>query len=302
MANREKGSTIHPLITVVIGTLNRPTVVLSLIRQLEEVAGKSPLEVMVIDQSLPDNHKQLASFFPQKSNFKLIHFDKPNTCKYLNYGWRHAESPLVLYLDDDVTITETTIQAHVNTYATTSVMGVSGRVINDGEQTATDKRVGHVLWYGAEFAKNFSYDKSVYVDYPYGCNMSFRRSVLEKIGGFDELLAPPIYAFNEVDLGVRISRQWKNSLIFSPEALVYHHQYKRGGTRNDFDQKKIVDGNNFNYGYFLGKNYSIVENVICFLRRFPFQAIKNRDAIPAIMQGFISSRATKAKSSRMRQV
>lgn len=273
-------------ITVVIGTLNRPQVALQLIEQLMSVSKKTPIEVFLIDQSSPDQYSLLKVQFPALPQFHLIHFDTPHTCKYLNYGWQHATSNLILYLDDDVSITEKTIEAHRAAYADKNILGVAGRVINDGEKSTTDDKVGKVLWNGAMFAKNFSYTKSSFVDFPYGCNMSFRKQTLADMGGFDEKLSPPIYSFNEVDLGYRISKKWKNSLIFSPDALVYHHQYKRGGTRNDFEIKEVTRSNNFNYGYFLGKNFSWRENVICFLRRLPYQLVKEPSVIPDIIKGF----------------
>ena len=298
MANREKETPFNPLITVVIGTLNRPQFVLNLVKQLVDTSSNISMEVLVVDQSLSANWELLQKQFPKLPHFSLVHFETPHTCKYLNYGWQHALAPIVLYLDDDVTITTGTIQSHLDEYKNTKIQGVAGRVINDGEIISNNSQVGNVLWYGAEFTKNFTYEKPTFVDFPYGCNMSFRKEVLQEVGGFDEGLFPPIYAYNEVDLGVRINKKWPNSIVFAPKALVYHHQYKRGGTRNDFELQQVVNSNNANYGYFLGKNFSFLENVICLLRRAPYQLIKEPSAIPAITSGYISSHATKAESNK----
>jgi GT2 family glycosyltransferase len=287
-------------ITVVIGTLNRPHVVATLLTQLLVAAKTIQLEVIVVDQSTPENWQQLQREFPQLPNFTLIHFDTPNTCKYLNYGWQHAKAPIVLYLDDDVELTDGTLQAHINAYTNPAIQAVAGRVINDGEQTTTDSRVGQILWNGAVITKNFSYEKETYVAFPYGCNMSFRKDVLKEIGGFDERLSPPIYAYNEVDLGYRISKGRENSILFVPQALVYHHQHKRGGTRNDFDMKAVIKSNNYNYGYFIGKNFSPLENMIWLLRRLPYQILKDPGAIPAIISGYLSSQTTKGVSNKMK--
>ena len=271
---------MNPKITIVIGTLNRPKAVLSLIHQLEKAAKKIPLEVIVFNQGIKFT-------FLNKNNFNLIHLDKPNTCKYLNLGWKKAKAPILLYLDDDVTITEKTITSHIDSFNDSSIQAVSGRVINDGEVTAADPRVGKIFWFGAIFIKNFSYEKQAFVDFPYGCNMSFRKKTLEAVGGFDERLAPPIYSFNEIDIGYRINKIWPKSIIFKPGSLVYHHRYKSGGTRNNFTQEEIFHGNQFNYGYFLGKNFSWIENIVCFFRKLPYQIIKEPKAIPDILQGFI---------------
>jgi GT2 family glycosyltransferase len=192
-----------------------------------------------------------------------------------------------------VTLTEKTITAHIDAYKDLTIKGVAGRVINDGETISNDSRVGKIFWFGAAFKKNFSSETKTYADFPYGCNMSFRKEVLKEMGGFDKKLSPPIYAFNEVDLGYRINKQWKNSILFTPEALVYHHQHKRGGTRNDFIVKEVFQSNQFNYGYFLGKNFSLLENIICFIRRSLYQIMKEPAAIPSILNGLLYAKKNK---------
>ena len=279
---------LTPEISIVIGTLNRPNVVLSLIKQLKEKSKKIQLEVIVVDQSLQTNSIKLRKHFPKQSNFRFYHLDTPNTCQYLNLGLREAKAPIILYLDDDVSISEGTVKAHIDTYKNPSIHGVAGRVINEGEKiNRSETRVGKILWYGAIFIKNFSLITQMYVDFPYGCNMSFRKKTLEKIGGFDERLLPPVYAFNEIDLSYRINKHGKNSILFEPNALVHHYQSSQGGTRNNFTARKVFHSNQFNYGYFLGKNFTWGENAICFMRRFLYQLMNEPYAIPAILEGFI---------------
>ena len=292
MENRVKEASANPQITVVTGTLNRPEIVIQLITQLVEVSKKIDLEVIVVDQSLSENFVKLKNQFPVLNNFTLVHFDKPNTCKYLNYGWKNAKAPIVLYLDDDVTITDNSVQSHIDAYTDPTIKAVAGRVINDGEKTTKDGQVGKILWCGAAFTKNFTFEKPTFVDYPYGCNMSFRKQALMELSGFDERFAPPIYAFNEVDMGARISRKWKDSILFQPKALVYHHRYKRGGTRNDFELKEVANSNNFNYGYFIGKNFTLFKNFIFLLRRLPYQIVKEPRSIPQIFKGFLYGKKT----------
>ena len=181
MANKQKESLKNPLITIVIGTLNRPSIVSSLIAEIETISSKIPLELLVIDQSNRVNFQNLQKLFPKKAHFKLVHFEQANTCKYLNYGFRHAIAPIVLYLDDDVSITEKTVKTHLKAYDDKTIYAVAGRVINDGEKVSSDNQVGKIRWYGAVITKNFSYEKQTFVDFPYGCNMSYRKSILKEM-------------------------------------------------------------------------------------------------------------------------
>ncbi|PJC30172.1 hypothetical protein CO051_07095, partial [Candidatus Roizmanbacteria bacterium CG_4_9_14_0_2_um_filter_39_13] len=124
MANKQKESLKNPLITIVIGTLNRPSIVSSLIAEIETISSKIPLELLVIDQSNRVNFQNLQKLFPKKAHFKLVHFEQTNTCKYLNYGFRHAIAPIVLYLDDDVSITEKTVKTHLKAYDDKTIYAV----------------------------------------------------------------------------------------------------------------------------------------------------------------------------------
>lgn len=286
MEHQKETTSSAPYVTVVIGTLNRPRVVQQLIKQLKGIAKKIPLQIIVVDQSTQENYVMLADTFPKAPSFMLVHFDRPNTCKYLNFGWQQAQAPIVLYLDDDVTITDETIPAHLDAYLQPSVQAVAGRVINDNQLISTDPAVGKVQWFGAGFTKNYTYEQATYVDFPYGCNMSFRKNALSAIGGFDERLSPPIYAFNEVDIGVRLNQRFPHSFLFVPNALVYHHQAPHGGTRNDFEAATIKRSNNYNYGYFLGKNFNWLQNIVCFARRLPYQITQDSRSTKDILAGF----------------
>jgi glycosyltransferase involved in cell wall biosynthesis len=274
-----------PSISIVIGTFNRPSILKSLLEELLTQSKDLPFEVIVIDQSDQKIYEENKKEFPNKDNFFLLRLQKPNTCKYLNMGWQKSNAPIVLYLDDDVSLTPKTIKAHVNCYKKPSVLAVAGRVMNDNEPISQSSQVGKILFFGAEITKNFSYDKEKFVDYPYGCNMSFRKEILEKLGGFDEKIQPPIYAYNELDLGLRITRKYPDSMVFAPDALVYHHQYKSGGTRA-FDKKIYESAVSRNYGYFLGKNYNLFQNIICLFRRLPFQITKEPSKIKDILTGY----------------
>lgn len=287
MENSVKETASGPQITIVIATLNRPQVVMKLINQLVEASKKNPLEVLVIDQSNKNDFHEFLKIFPRLRNFRLLYQKKVNYCASLNVGWKEANSSIVLFLDDDVEITRDTICSHLNAYKNNKIMGVAGRVINDGETIAEGSDVGKVKWYGSITSLNFSSKESTYVDFPYGCNMSFRKSLLVDLFGFDEKLLYPSFSYNEVDLGYRLNRKYPNSLIFSPEALVYHHRHKTGGTRNNYGADEIFHSNQFNYGYFLGKNFNWIENILCFTRRLPYQLLKEPQAIIHILQGFI---------------
>lgn len=297
MTNKEK-NTNNPKISIVIGTLNRPKIILDLLENLSKLTIINKIEVIVFDQSNEINYQIIKSFFENKSNFKLIKLDKPNTITYLNLGWKIAKSNIVLYLDDDIIINESAILAHITSYKNKKIKAVAGRVINEGEKKVDTNDIGRIKFFGAVISKNFNSDKQVFVNFPYGCNMSFRKSVLEEMNGFDNKLKGPIYSYNEVDLGYRISKKYRNSIIFEPKALIYHKRFSTGGTRS-YNNKEVNDSNSFNYGYFIGKNFSLLKNIIFLIRRIIYQIFKEPKKIPNIMKGFIFAKKNKLSITKV---
>ncbi len=276
-----------PKITVVIGTFNRPQVVKLLLNQL---TAYSYTEVLVFDQSDEKNYQILQKTFPKKPNFKLFHLAKPSGVEFLNLGWQKAETPIVLYLDDDVEVTEKTIYTHLRAYENSAIKAVAGRVINNNESVKeNESAVGKISWFGAIMQKNFSSKLKTFSHFPYGCNMSYRKSALEQMSGFDIDLQPPTYSYNEVDMGYRIKKKWPNSMLFEPDALVHHKRYPSGGGRA-FDKETLTAGNSFNYGYFIGKNFNLFENLLWFLRRLPYQILKEPKEILPNLKGFLQAK------------
>ena len=196
-------------VSVVIATFNRSDLANNLAIKIRKL--NPDVETLVIDQS----------------------GSKPNLCKARNLGISRSKGDVVIFFDDDVEVTLKTITSHLLEYKNSNTIGVAGRVINDGESVPSNTNVetGKVNILGTSFVKNFWGEKRQNVAYPYGCNMSFRKSALDIIGKFDEKFPPPLSSFEEIDLGLRVSKI--GNLIFSPDALVYHHRAKTGGTRTD---------------------------------------------------------------------
>ena len=210
-------------ITVVIPTYNRPGLAVALAKQIRVFEPKA--EIIIVDQS---NHKEDPKTI---SKLNVIYLENPkvNTSIAKNVGLTKATGDIVIFFDDDVEILPNTIKAHIKEYEDSNVLGVAGRAINDGETLPdlTEVETGKTNRLLTLFVNNFWGTKRQFVQFPYGCNMSFRRSILNKLGGFDEQIPPP--GFEETDLGLRITKIGK--MIFSPDTLAYHHKATTGGTR-----------------------------------------------------------------------
>jgi GT2 family glycosyltransferase len=135
----------------------------------------------------------------------------------------------VLFLDDDVIPHASLLAGHRGPYADPTVGGVAGRVVTRGFPLPDDpsprSRWPGVGWLFFNLAQTVPAEVAT----ARGCNMSFRRSVLEELGGFDERFAPSPYR-NDSDLCFRLRRRGYR-LVFEPAAAVDHLQDAQGGVR-----------------------------------------------------------------------
>src|SRR3954471_22047210 len=141
-----------------------------------------------------------------------------------NAGVAAARGELVAFIDDDAVAEPSWLERIVAAYRDPRVVGVGGAVLPDWD------RRPH--WFPEEFdwVVGCSYrglpERRSPVRNLIGCNMSFRREVLEEVGGFTEELGrvggKPL-GCEETELCIRIGRTMPHrSLVFDPLARVRH--------------------------------------------------------------------------------
>lgn len=265
-------------ISIVIPTYNRPGLALSLAAEIRRHEPSS--EIIVVDQSEKKEDRKKIS----ELAVKYLENTRVNTSIAKNVGLAKASGEIIFFFDDDVEITKDTIKAHLKEYKDKNVLGVAGRVINDGEiiPKETNIETGKTNKYLTYFTMNFWSTRRQVVQFPYGCNMSFRKNILDKLNGFDEKIPPP--GFEETDLGLRVTKIGK--MIFSPKALVYHHKATYGGTR--MDKAKWFRNYYWIYGRLIRKHAPFPANLVSIIH-ITFRILKEYPtAISSFVSGTIS--------------
>lgn len=135
-----------------------------------------------------------------------------------NTGVETATGDVVAFLDDDAVAGSSWIESFVETYAEPNVAGVGGSATPRWETSRPS-------WFPAEFdwVVGCSYMGLPAVATPvrnvFGCNMSFRRDLLNDLGGFR--LG---YGCDETELCIRLRRRWPDlKVIYRPDAGVSHY-------------------------------------------------------------------------------
>ena len=144
---------------------------------------------------------------------------RPGLSANRNAGWEAARAPLVLFTDNDTVPVPVLVSEHLAAHAA-----------HPQRETAV---VGHVRWArGVEVTPFMRWlDGGIQFDYGsiraghagwahlYGANSSVKRTLLEAVGGYDEVRLP--YGYEDLDWGYR-AREHGLRVLYSPDAIVDH--------------------------------------------------------------------------------
>ena len=187
-------------VSIVVPTRNRIKYVqrlfISLSKELKTFDGLA--EVIIIDNSDPKNSMLIAEMC-KKHGYKF-RFLGGSISESRNLGIKFAKYPVVLFIDSDCEIIPGIVREHLQSYRGENIGGVLGLT------NFTGKR--NLVWKAIEktpFLVAFSFaNRMDYALWGPCANISFKKKVLEKIGGF-ETKFPFGYSGEDVDIGLRIN-------------------------------------------------------------------------------------------------
>ncbi|MBN1309464.1 MAG: methyltransferase domain-containing protein [Chitinispirillaceae bacterium] len=220
--SRKVGSYV-PSIDVVIPTYRRSSLLPSLITALAGQCTDNDRIFVVWQGNDPPAVSGSARVF-------LLHRKKPNLPAARNMGLAAGGNPIVLYLDDDCTVQDGLLDGHRTGYAVAGV-GAVGGYINDPLFPPAAELPSWFDVTTGELRQHFALAHSGPAISVMGANMSFCRSTLESIDGFD-----PHYRrnalFEEIDVSFRLLHAGY-TIHYCASARVTHHRNPEGGCRSD---------------------------------------------------------------------
>ncbi len=241
-------ATEPPRVSVVVPTLHRDAPLRTLLRYFLEEESYQPVELIVIDAS--DQHDQETREFLAAAAHRMIYVHADDSLpKARNHGVRLASGEIVVFVDDDAEPMREFLTAHVAEYADPRVMGVTGPVLAPGQALLSRADIGphryHVFMSGVE--------KALDVDFPFftswasGGNMSFRREVILRLGGFDENFYG-LALGEDAEFSHRV-KQAGGAIRYAPAAGIVHRPPGVGGVRDGAGQERylamLVDNANY---------------------------------------------------------
>jgi len=211
----------HLKLSIVIVTYNRHKDLVECLDSIYEM-NNPPFETIVVDSCSDDDTQKVKDLYPVR--FKTI--DERSMVRARNIGITLAKGDIVAFLDDDVLVHSDWSRYLLETYTTNQIGAVGGRVIPDGSSTSHFQKVrvtdvGKVSQTGLVIGNyDTPLESSVEVDSLIGCNMSFKKDVIEKVGSFDENYTGNCFR-DDTDYCLRVKHEGYK-LLYQPKALVWH--------------------------------------------------------------------------------
>lgn len=247
----------QPLVSVVIVTRNRPEMVRQCLSHLRQQTYDR-LEILVIDGSSNSDTEQLLQPYPTIQYIQLPD-GKGKMVQARNLGISVSRGEIIAFIDDDSMVQPGWLGQIVAGYTHPSVGGVGGRVIDPCEKAADEKiaptTIGRVFPDGS-LIDNFAtpLPDMANVDRLRGCNMSFRKAALNKVGLFDSCYdRTPYSAFEDVDICTSL-RKAGFRLVYNSAAVVEHLSFQR----EDGLQRSASDPV-IKYAYYHNRTYFVLK-------------------------------------------
>ena len=213
-------------ISLVICTYNRDKYLPEALESIRmQTADYRTFQLIIVDNKSTDNTASIAKQFIENSpqlNIKYALETNKGLSFARNRGIKEADTLIIAYVDDDAILSPTYLEAMLKFFSEyPQAIGVGGKVIpkyEDGKEPAWMNEylngfVGKVD-YGTETRK---YDADM--KYPAGCNMTYKKDILLKAGGFNNDLtfrSDDKYIFFKI-------KELSDEIYYVPDAYVHHY-------------------------------------------------------------------------------
>ena len=181
-------------------------------------------EVLVVDDGSKDRTRKIASRYPVRI---LSHDRNRGLAAARNTGFRSARNELVASLDADCVAEPAWLERLLPHLEDRKVAAASGRLEETVLTSLADR------WRQAHLPEHWGNSAVVNPPFLFGANGLHRKSMIEEVGGYDEITWPAGCG-EDLDISMRIRNRGYN-LIYEPAALVKH--IKQDTVRSVLDAK-----------------------------------------------------------------
>jgi cellulose synthase/poly-beta-1,6-N-acetylglucosamine synthase-like glycosyltransferase len=205
--------------SIIIITADRHSVLKNCLDRLFEFKVNEKADIIVVDASANVfNYEKINQIKYIKINSKSRGFSNQR-----NIGVRNALSDYIIFIDDDVEITETWFENFVSEFENykDKVFGAMGATFPKKNNVISF--VCGVLGHpgGGFRLHNLSKGEVIFLNQVATCNTIFNKKIIEEVGYFD---VENKFGSEDSELCLRVFRNYgKEKFIFIPDAVVWHY-------------------------------------------------------------------------------
>jgi len=218
-------------VTVAIPTYGRGRMLCDTIDGLLALDSR-PSEILVVDQTPRHDEEveQRLCAWDSQGVVRWLRIEEQSITRAANTALREATSPVVLFVDDDISPEPGLVDAHGKAYGESAdTWAVAGQVVQPEQRRARVAR--SVPRDGLSHSLDFSFrsPERMWVRSAMAGNFSVRRERALEIGGFDENFVGAAFRF-ETEFCRRLWR-YGGKVLYEPTARVHHLRAVTGGIR-----------------------------------------------------------------------
>ena len=216
---------IAPRISVVMATFNRPHGVQRLLREFStQTFAAHDFEVIVVDDGSEPPVATSLGTMPVPFSLTLLAQPNAGPAAARDHGIRHARAPLIVSIDDDMSVGPRFLASHAAAHAADEPCVVLGRLQVPPDAPLPLFEQFHVASIERR-AQEYREGRSVPGGALYSGNVSFHRHDYLRVGGFD----PQFRLSEDAELGLRFASAGLR-LVACDEAWAIHHSENSSGT------------------------------------------------------------------------
>ena len=235
--------------SVVIPVFNKVEFTFQCLRSLVRELNFEDTEVIVVNNASTDETRELLSHFGDL--VRVIDNDtNRGFVDACNQGAAAARGKYLVFLNNDTVVLPGWLGALVETIESNERAGAvgslflypDGRIQEAGAIVWSNGEAFHYGWGRSSEDRRFTFAREV--DYCSGASLLVRKSLFERLGGFDRRYAPAYYEDADICMGVR-SLGYK--VIYQPLSRIVHYEGATAGTdtRAGFKRYQVVNHSKF---------------------------------------------------------
>lgn len=226
-------------------------------------------EIIVVDDASVDGSLEVLDSFKEK--IKVIKNEKNlGFSSTINRGVNVAKGDIVILLNTDVIPERGFLSSLVSHFKDESVfaVGCMDKSIENGKIVLRGRGIGR--WQRGFFVHARGEVNKTNTLWVNGGSGAFRKTIWEKLGGFDELYSP--FYWEDIDLSYRALKSGYK-ILFEPKSIVVH-EHEKGSIKKKYSESEIKTIAYRNQFIFVWKNVTDLDLQFLHILWLPYHFLK----------------------------